>query len=124
MALAAAVCLAGAMFFESRNQPKEAMLGVGQVTIEHAHRDKTTVCKAVKPGRFEWQTKRGKTPNPKMPADKAVYVEQKQIANAMLNKGVRSKKLRGKYYYFNEKRLGRRFKSNVPLVRIGNLVFY
>jgi hypothetical protein len=120
----AEACLAGAMFFESRNQPKETMVAVGQVVIEHSHHDKTTVCKAVKPGRFKWQTKKGKHPDPKKPLDKEVYAKQKQIANAMLSKGLKSKKLKGKYYYFNESRLGRRFKSEVPLVHIGDLVFY
>jgi hypothetical protein len=119
-----AYCLAAVMFFEARDQPKEAMIGVAQVAITLAADQKQPVCKAVKPGVFSWQTPGGKRPKPKADLDKEVYQVQVKLAKAMVRSGLRSRKLRGKYHYFNTVQLGRRFKTKSRLVRIGDLVFY
>jgi hypothetical protein len=120
-----AYCLAAVMYFETLNQPRDAMLGVAQVVLEHRDRANSTVCKAVKPGIFSWQSRyRFKTPKPRAPADRDIFERQQKLARAMLFKGLRTQRLRGHYVYFNHKSLGRRYKTDVKLVRIGDLVFY
>ncbi len=122
--MAAAYCLAAVMFFEALNQPQEAMIGVAQVALELATDQKQPVCKAVKPGTFTWQTPKGKKPKPTAPLDKEVYEKQVKLAKKMVYKKLRSKHLKGKYHYFNNASMGRRFKTKERLVRIGGLVFY
>jgi hypothetical protein len=124
MLMTPTLCLVAAMYFEARNQTSDAMLGVGQVLMENTENGKTMYDTLKKKGLFSWAKYGVKIPKPKSPADVEVFQHQQKLARKMLFKQLRTPLLRGKYKHFNNWQLGRRFKTEVKLVRIGDLVFY
>lgn len=123
MLMTPTLCLALVMYWEARNQPLDGMVAVGQVVMEHTVKDQPCKTLHIK-GLFSWAKKGIEIPNPKYPADVAVFEKQLFISKKMLLEHLRCKRLKGKYTFFNDYKIGRRFKTNVALVRIGDLVFY
>jgi hypothetical protein len=123
MLIAPTLCLVAVMYFEARNQTSDTMLGVGQVTMELT--EGNDVCATLrKKGLFSWTKQGVKMPNPKSKADVEVFERQLKLAHQILFSKLRCTKLKGKYTYFNDYKLGRRYPTPVRLVRIGDLVFY
>lgn len=118
-------CLVAVMYFEARNQPVDTMLGVGQVLIEHA-RPGENLCHVIErdPGLFTWARHGMKIPHPKSKADKEVLDKQYELARKMLFRNLRTTKLTEGYKHFNNVPLGKRFRTKVKMVKIGDLLFF
>ena len=121
-----AICLALAIFFESRNQPIEGQKAVANVVLNRLERDKkSSVCDVVyKPSQFSWTVEKGK---PHKAKEKAKKIDSKAwkksliIANASL--AASSDNTNGAIY-FNTIKLGVRYRTKTRPKYFGQHVFY
>jgi len=114
----ATACLMAAMFFEARNQPRASQIAVQSVVLNRSLKSHKSVCGVLKKHKqFTW-AKGGKIPpvRPVGRLDKQAY--------KVLRKHLYKRNLSRKYLYFNTVRMGRRYKTPVPVVRIANMLFY
>ena len=117
--LTAAICR------EASNQPTEGQIAVAQVVNTRVHKWNKPITKVIVKGQFPWGGMKHKMPEIRNHVDQDVHNRADTIARAVLFKGLRSKHLaHGDYTFFNHYKLGRRFKTNVAMVRIGDHVFY
>jgi hypothetical protein len=65
-----------------------------------------------------------KTPHPKRKADRDVLDKQYELARKMLFRNLRTTKLTEGYKHFNNVPLGKRFRTKVKMVKIGDLLFF
>lgn len=133
MLSAAAICLALNVFFEARGESIKGQFAVAHVTLNRADNESgnlSGVCGSVfRKGQFEW-TKRHKNPIKRYvkiaelakKRDKTSWDRAVQIAHKAMTH--RSKDLTRGATYFNEKRMGRRFKTSIASMTIGNHIFY
>lgn len=110
---------------EASNQPTEGQIAVAQVINTRSHKWHKPIHKVIDKDNFPWGGMQHKMPQVRNPIDRKVQDDAGVIARAVLFKGLRAKRLaHGDYTFFNHYKMGRRFKTNVPLVRIGSHVFY
>jgi hypothetical protein len=110
---------------EASDQPTEGQIAVAQVVATRSIKWKKPINKIINRQNFPWGGMKHKMPEIRNRIDLDVHNKADAIARAVLFKGLRSKRLaRGDYTFFNHYKLGRRFKTDVPLVRIGQHVFY
>ena len=108
-------CLALVMYMEARGEPVLAKTYTAAVAVNLASQDNTSVCKSLsKKYRYSWMWDKRNTFVDKSKTLKLESVAQKVILNNPLPG----------YYFFNECRLGKRFKTPKEMVKAGNLCFY
>lgn len=110
---------------EASNQPTEGQIAVAQVVATRSTKWKKPVYKVINKTNFPWGGMKHKMPKIKNKIDKDVQDKANTLAKAVLFQGLRAKRLaHGDYTFFNHYKMGRRFKTNVAMVRIGDHVFY
>ena len=110
---------------EASNQPTEGQIAVAQVVATRSVKWKKPVHKVINKANFPWGGMKHKMPKVKNKIDRDVQDKAGALAKAVLFKGLRAKRLaHGDYTFFNHYKMGRRFKTNVAMVRIGDHVFY
>ena len=120
----ALLCYAITAYRETRSEEVAAQIASMKVLENRATLNQTPVCKELaKHRQFAWVRKYGIThPNPKVEADKAAWVQSLQLARSV--KVLSVKGITKKHVYFNTVALGKRYKTETKVVRIGNLLFY
>ena len=109
-----ATCLAMIVFFESRGEPELTQRYVASVAIERARQEQVSLCSSMrKPRAYSWYW--DKKPN-------AVAKELKPF-EVLAVREIRKPTLTG-YMYFNEYKMGRRYRTPKKLTKSGHLVFY
>lgn len=119
--------ISAAIYQEAANQNTEGQIAVAQVILTRNQDWNLPIPKVINPKAFPWRGKKWKHKMPKAKNKIDLLAQQKahNLAKAVLLKGLRAKALaRGHYTFFNHFTQGRRFKTPVPLVRIGDHVFY
>lgn len=119
MISAVLLCLSLNIYFEARGEPLEGQEAVAAITMNRSKdKDKPmSVCSVVyEPGAFSWTRHHMKV------KDKESFDRAKNIAKDYLA-GKRHKTI-GNRKYFNERRLGKRFKTPHKSMRIGKLLYY
>lgn len=110
---------------EASNQSTEGQIAVAQVVSTRSVKWKKPITKVIDGTNFPWGAMKHKMPKIKNKIDASVQHKADLLARAVLFKGLRAKRLaHGDYTFFNHYRMGRRFKTNVAMVRIGDHVFY
>lgn len=110
---------------EASNQPTEGQIAVAQVVNTRSVKWKKPIHKIIDGNNFPWGAMKHKMPPVRNPIDKEVQAKASLLARAVLFKGLRAKHLaHGDYTFFNHYKMGRRFKTKVAMVRIGDHVFY
>lgn len=108
-------CLALIVFFESRGEPVLTQQYVASVAIERAKQENVSVCESMrKPRSYSWYWDKHSN-----------RVDRKSLKQfeVLAVKELRNPTLKGRSF-FNERKMGKRFRTpNKPLVS-GNLVFY
>lgn len=123
-----ALCLATAIFFESRGEPLKGQYSVAEVVLNRRDNSKypNTICKVVsQKNQFSWQKgdNHKRVPNivyknesHKQEWDKAVKIANDSLKNKTeYTKGA---------LFFNRSGLGVRYKTDVKPCKIGNHIFY
>lgn len=113
------MCLSLNIYHESRGEPIEAQEAVAAITINRSKdKDKPmSVCSVVyTPGAFSWTRHHRKV------EDRESFDRAKQIARDYLS-GKKHRTI-GNRIYFNERGLGKRFKTSNRPIRIGKLLYY
>lgn len=109
-------CLALVMYMESSISSVTTQAYVASVVIERAKQDKQTICKNIhRPISYSWMFDGKNTKVDQLFLHQKLY----PIALAQLKKP----RLVG-YYYFNECRLGKRFKTKNKMIRSDTMCFY
>ena len=118
MITSALLCLTLNVYHESRGEILDTQEAVAAITMNRAKKKPGNVCSTIyKPGSFSW------TRNQNLPIkEKLAFERAKRISSAYLN-GKVNKKVGGRLY-FNEKRLGKRFKTKFKPVVLGKLIMY
>jgi len=108
-------CLALIVFFESRGEPVLTQRYVASVAIERAKQENVHICTSMrKPRSYSWYWDK---------YSNKVDHEKLKGFEILVTKELRNQTLRGRIF-FNERKMGKRFRtSNKPIVS-GNLVFY
>lgn len=108
-------CLTLVLYMEARNQTTYTQSLVASVVIERAKTEHTTICKSIKrKGSYSWMWDGLNTK-----VDKKLFNNIKEVASSELANPT----ITGRYF-FNEKRMGKRYKTqNKPIVS-GKLIFY
>jgi spore germination cell wall hydrolase CwlJ-like protein len=112
------LCLSLNIYHEARGESIDTRSAVAAITINRT-KDKdhpSSICKVVYESKqFSW------THHNKIVLDKKAFEEAKEIAKLYIT----GKKHRiGNRTYFNELRLGKRYKTPYPPIIIGKLMFY
>ena len=108
-------CLTLVLYMEARNQTEYTQSLVGSVVIERAKVENIPICKSIKrKGSYSWY--RGKL-NIKL--DKNIIKGIRKVASKQLE----SQTLKGRYF-FNERKLGKRYKTPYSPIISGKLIFY
>lgn len=113
--MSSVACLALIVFFESRGEPVLTQQYVASVAIERAKQEKVSVCESMKkPRSYSWYWDKHSN-----------RVDQKLLKQfeILAVKEMRNPSLKGRTF-FNEKKMGRRFKTSYKPLVSGNLVFY
>lgn len=112
------LCLTLNIFHESRGETIEAQEAVAAVTINRARKYSKSICKVVhQPAAFSWT----RHSNLKV-KDKVAFERAKRIAAYCL-RGKINKRMKGRLY-FNEKGLGKRYKTKYKPIILGKLIYY
>ena len=118
MITSALLCLTLNIYHESRGESEEVQEAVAAVTMNRVREYRLHICKVVtSPSAFSWTRKPNKPIKEKIAFEKA-----KIIARSYLS-GKSNRKVGGRLY-FNEKRLGKRFKTKYKPIVLGKLVMY
>jgi spore germination cell wall hydrolase CwlJ-like protein len=105
------LCLATIVYFEARSEPLLAQQYVAETAIERAKLEKTTICRSMlKNGNYAF--KKGQVMKETI---------AKELALAIAKRSLRFPK--GKFRFFNERKLGKRFAGKKPVI-VGKLIFY
>ena len=108
-------CLAMIMFFETRGEPVITQQYVASVALERAKQEQVSVCESMKKPRsysWYWDKKSNKVDHKLLKQFEVLAVRE-----------MRNPTLKGRVF-FNERRMGKRFRTpNKPLVS-GKLMFY
>lgn len=108
-------CLALILFMESRGESLQTQQYVASVAIERAKQEQSTICESMKKPRaysWMWDRKNNRVDHKQLNALKQVAVKELAIPT-----------LKGRMY-FNEKRMGRRYRTPHKPIVSGNLIFY
>lgn len=109
-------CLTLIVYMEARSEPELAQQLVAQVAINRAKSEGTTLCKSMRKPRsysFYWDKKSNKI------TEKSIYRNIISLSSRVLEQDSLANRL-----YFNECFLGKRYKSEYKMKRVGNLCFY
>lgn len=113
--MSSVACLALIMYMESRGEPLQTQQYVASVAIERAMQEQVTICESMKkPRAYSWMWDRKKT-----------KVDHKRL-NALKTIAVRelaTPTLKGRMY-FNERKLGKLWRTRYKPTVSGNLIFY
>lgn len=108
-------CLTLVLYMEARNQTEYTQSLVGSVVIERAKVENIPICKSIKrKGSYSWMWDKLNTK-----VDKKVFNTIKIVASRELAKPT----ITGRYF-FNEKKLGKRYKTAYSPITSGKLIFY
>jgi spore germination cell wall hydrolase CwlJ-like protein len=122
---ASAFCLGVTLFKEARSEPISTQIAVAHVVMQRRDEMQTTVCKVIKqPRQFSWVRHGQIKAHPQTKLEQQALSKAFVIAKRVLFKQLRSNKLRGKYLFFNNAHMGKRYKTHQPPVKIGKLIFY
>lgn len=112
------ICLAIAIFNESRGEPEKARYAVAEVIINRSNEQNKSICEIIKqPNQFSFVKNKGLT-IPK--TEKDAWEEAQKVASSSLSK--RTNYSNGALY-FNTKAIGVRFNKKRK-ASIGNHVFF
>jgi spore germination cell wall hydrolase CwlJ-like protein len=112
------LCLTLNIYHESRGESIETQEAVATITLNRSKKLGKGVCKVVyTPSAFSW-TRHGSMKI----RDKVAFERAKRVAEGCLRGRVNGKV--GDRLYFNEKRLGKRFKTKHKPIVIGKLIMY
>lgn len=118
MAVSTLLCMALAIYMEARGEPVETKIAVAAVTLNRT-KDKdypSSVCGVVnQSGQYTWN-KRVKIKEPK------AYEDSKRIAHLYLTNKLRNPI--GSRLYFNNRYLGKKYKTPNKPIRLSKLIFY
>jgi spore germination cell wall hydrolase CwlJ-like protein len=122
----ALLCLALNSYRETRGEEVAAQIAAMKILQNRAELNHTTVCQEVaKHKQFAWVRKYGITdPKPHGQIDKAAWIQAKQLAKSVLVNDVIVKGITPKHTFFNEARMGKRYKTKTKVKRIGKMLFY
>lgn len=110
---------------EASNQPTEGQIAVAQVVNTRSIKWHKPIHKVIDKTNFPWGGMKHKMPEVRNGIDKSVQAKASTLARAVLFSGLKAKKMsHGDYTFFNHYKQGRRFKTDVAMVRIGDHVFY
>ena len=113
--MSSVACLALIMYMESRGEPLHTQQLVASVAIERARQEAVPLCQSMnKPRAYSWLWDGVKTKVDPKQLDALKKVAVKEIANPTL---------KGRMY-FNERRMGRRYRTPHKPIVSGNLIFY
>ena len=108
-------CLALILFMESRGESLQTQQYVASVAIERAKQEAVPLCQSMKkPRAYSWLWDGVKTKVDPKQLDALKKVAVKELANPTL---------KGRMY-FNERRIGRRYRTSHKPIVSGNLIFY
>lgn len=108
-------CLALIVAMEARGQALQTQHYVASVAIERAKEERTDICKSMKrPRSYSW-----------MFDGVSTKVDKKSmlVATSVAASEIKHQSLTGRLY-FNERKMGKRYRTPNPLIVSGNLVFY
>jgi N-acetylmuramoyl-L-alanine amidase len=118
MITSALLCLTLNIFHESRSESQETQEAVAMVTMNRANRNPGNICRVVyAPHMFSWT----RHSNLKV-KEKVAFERAKRIASEYLRGKVNSRI--SNRLYFNERRLGKRFRTKHRPIIIGRLIMY
>jgi hypothetical protein len=117
-------CYALTAYREARGQEVAAQIAAMQILQNRATLNRTPVCKELaKHRQFAWVRKYGITqPNPRGELDKVAWQQSLQLAKSVQILNVKG--ITKKHTYFNTVALGKRYRTDTKLVKIGDLLFY
>ena len=120
----ALLCYAIATYRETRDQEVAAQIAALKILENRATLNKTPVCKELaKRKQFTFVAKYGIThPKPQGELDKAAWKQSLQLAKSVKDLSVKG--ITKKHIYFNTLKLGKRYKTDTKVIRIGSLLFY
>ena len=129
MSSAAMLCLALAVFYESRGEPLRGQKAVAEVIVNRAESGKypKDICSVIKQqGQFSWYNRNISLSKPPVLIYKNAQVNEsweqaKDVAHQALREPTNHTK---GALFFNSTRLGVRFDTDVKPCRIGKHVFY
>jgi N-acetylmuramoyl-L-alanine amidase len=125
-----ALCLAVAIFFESKGEPIKGQYAVAEVVLnrrDHPKQYRDTVCGVVsEKGQFQWYKNQNHTKIPYLVRNKPeLYTKHWETAKKVANDSLKNKTNHTKgALFFNTLNKGVRYKTKVQSVKIGNHVFY
>jgi len=125
----ATICLAMNIYHESRGEPLIGQYAVAHVTMNRVESEKhpNDVCGVVfKKGAFHWTADKRSVEIAAKKMKKQLELESWSMS-VLIAKNVlagRSKDITRGALFFNEKSMGRRFKTNVPTLKISSHIFY
>lgn len=125
-----ALCLAVAVFFESKGEPIKGQYAVAEVILnrrDNPKRYRDTVCGVVSErGQFQWYKNGNHQRVPYLVKNKPhLYDKHWVTAKKVANDSLKNKTNYTKgALFFNTLNMGVRYKTKVQSVRIGNHVFY
>lgn len=126
----AATCLALTIYFESRGEPNLGKHYVGHITMNRSHLYEENVCEAVfDKDQYSWTDRVKRSKDKALMAKRAIQLvedneswgQSVEIAKKVINRG---KDITNGAKFFNEKKMGRRYKTSVRTKIIGKHIFY
>lgn len=126
IAKTALFCLALNSYRETRSEEVAAQIAAMRVLQNRATLNHSSVCaELAKNKQFAWVKKYGITyPNPQGELDKAAWKQAQQLAKSVLSNDVLVRGITPSHTYFNEVRLGKRYRTKNKIKRIGKMLFY
>ena len=125
----AILCLALAVFYESRGEPLRGQQAVAEVIVNRSESGKypKDICSVIKQqGQFSWYNRNISLSKPPMVTYKnaqanSSWEQAKQVAHNAINEPTNHT---NGALFFNSTRLGVRFRTDTKPCKIGNHIFY
>ena len=123
-----ALCLATAIYFESKNEPLKGQYSVAEVVLNRRDNSRypNTICKVVsQKNQFSWQRGDNHMRVPYKAKTNELYKQEWDKAVKIANDSLKNKTNYTKgALFFNRSGLGVRYKTDVKPCKIGNHIFY
>lgn len=113
--MSSVACLALIIFMESRGEPLQTQQYVASVAIERARQEGATICESMKkPRAYSWMWDRRKT---------EIRKAKLKALQVVASNEMHHQSLTGRLY-FNERRLGKLWRTARKPIVSGKLIFY
>lgn len=133
MVEAALICMALNVYYESKHEPIDGLMGVAQVVINRANGDASRYCNVVfEPKQFSWANRLTMVPEKKRAKRAASYIPPNdkhwkasiEVAKLALSGKMRNPVGNAKYFHSTSIEPNSFFKTRKFLKQIGNHKFY